>query len=70
MSDTIIDDYFLVFAAAQPSIPLLFKQLSWGATFFAEFGNYQNKYSNSDPKMVPTSKQNRIKTMKKRGPTT
>ena len=41
ISEAIFDDFLLVFAAAQPSISLLFTTLSWGAAFFAKFGKYQ-----------------------------
>ena len=30
-----------IFAAARPTISLLFTTLSWGAAFFAKFGKYQ-----------------------------
>ena len=34
-------DFLLIFAAAQPSISLLFTTLSWGSAFFVESGKYQ-----------------------------
>ena len=39
--DAIYNDFLLIFAAAQPSISLLFTTLSWGSAFFVESGKYQ-----------------------------
>ena len=38
-----------VFAAARPTISLLFTALSWGAAFFAKLGKYQK----NGPKKLP-----------------
>ena len=43
ISDAMFHDIVLIFAAAQPSISLLFITLSWDAASFPEFGNYQQK---------------------------
>ena len=41
ISDAIFHDFLLIFAAARPSISLLFTTLSWGSAFFVESGKYQ-----------------------------
>ena len=54
----------LVFAAARPTIALLFKTLSWGEAFFAKFGKYQKilqKNSQNYTTIDATSLQKSIK---------
>ena len=43
ISDAIFNDFLLLFAAAQPSISLLFTTRSWGSAFFVESGKYQKQ---------------------------
>ena len=50
ISEAIFHDFLLIFAAARPSISLLFTTLSWGSAFFVEFGKYQKNIQKKLPK--------------------
>ena len=50
ISEAIFHDFLLIFAAARPSISLLFTTLSWGSAFFVESGKYQKNTQKKLPK--------------------
>ena len=53
ISEAIFHDFLLIFAAARPSISLLFTTLSWGSAFFVESGKYQKNNQKKLPKWYP-----------------
>ena len=68
ISDAIFNDCLLLFAAAQPSISLLFTTLSWGSAFFVESGKYQKILKNSSQHGLKIHTKSHQKSMKKQHP--
>ena len=67
--DAMFDDFLLIFAAAQPSISLLFTTLSWGSAFFLETEkNIKKLLKNSSKNWLQIHTKSHQKSIKKPHP--